>query len=171
MWWCSSSSVISGFRISEESAFNWDFLTQEIHWTECYANRNWSQIRTFATKSLIWLVKQALVSTTAGCRATKKLYLWPYKIHPHWSNWRWQLWEKNVFFVPRFCLQYTGSPWLITCFFTVEAYFHWSGWISAQNDRCWSGINGMQDLEVPIHSQKIDVWCAFTASQIVGPTF
>jgi hypothetical protein len=33
----------------------------------------------------------------------------------------------------------------------------------------WSSINPRQTFEVPLHDQKIGVWCAITASRIVGP--
>jgi hypothetical protein len=49
-------------------------------------------------------------------------------------------------------------------FFTDEAWFHLSGYISAQNNRYWSSINPRQTFEVPLHNQKIGVWCAITAS-------
>jgi hypothetical protein len=35
----------------------------------------------------------------------------------------------------------------------------------------WSSINQRQTFEVPLHDQKIGVWCARTASRIVGPLF
>jgi hypothetical protein len=66
---------------------------------------------------------------------------------------------------------YTRLPSFNTCFFTDEACFHRSGCISAQKDGRWSGVNLRQVFEVPVHSQKIDVWCAITATHIIGPTF
>jgi hypothetical protein len=56
-------------------------------------------------------------------------------------------------------------------FFTDEAWFHLSGYINAQNNRYWSSINLKQTFEVPLHDQKISVWCAITDSRIVGPIF
>jgi hypothetical protein len=55
--------------------------------------------------------------------------------------------------------------------FTDEAWFHLRGYISAQNNRYWCSINPKQTFEVPLHDQKIGVWCAITASRIVGPIF
>jgi hypothetical protein len=51
-------------------------------------------------------------------------------------------------------------------FFTDQAWFHLSGYINAQNNRYWSSINPRQTFD-----QKIGVWCAITASRIVGPIF
>jgi hypothetical protein len=56
-------------------------------------------------------------------------------------------------------------------FFTVEAWFHLSGYINAQNNRYWSSINSKQTFEVSLHDQKIGVWSAITASRIVRPIF
>jgi hypothetical protein len=56
-------------------------------------------------------------------------------------------------------------------FFTDEAWFHLSGYISAQNSRYWSSINPRQMFEVPLRDQKIGMCCAITASRIVGPIF
>jgi hypothetical protein len=56
-------------------------------------------------------------------------------------------------------------------FFTDEAWFHLNGYINAQNKRYWSSINPKQTFDVPLHDQKICVWCAITASRIVGPIF
>jgi hypothetical protein len=56
-------------------------------------------------------------------------------------------------------------------FFTDEAWFYLSGYIIVQNNRYWSSINPRQTFEVPLHDQKIGVWCAITASRIVGPIF
>jgi hypothetical protein len=56
-------------------------------------------------------------------------------------------------------------------FFTDKPWFHLSGYINAQNNRYWSSINPRQTFEVSLHDQKIFVWCARTASRIVGPEF
>jgi hypothetical protein len=56
-------------------------------------------------------------------------------------------------------------------FFTDEAWFHLSGYINAQNNRCWSSINPKQTFKVPLHDQKIGAWRAITASLIAGSIF
>jgi hypothetical protein len=55
--------------------------------------------------------------------------------------------------------------------FTDEAWFHLSGYANAQNNRYWSSIHPRQTSEVPLPNQKISVWCAIAATQIVGPIF
>jgi hypothetical protein len=44
-------------------------------------------------------------------------------------------------------------------FFIGEAWFHLSEYINAQN-RYWSSIKSRKAFEVPLHNQKIGVWCA-----------
>jgi hypothetical protein len=122
-------------------------------------------------KSLAWLAQQAQVSKTTAWRATKNLHLRPYKItqvqvieegdygrRTHFCNWILQAVHDGVL-----------DPKL--AFFTDEAWFHLSGDINAQNNRYWSSINPRQTFEVPLHDQKTGVWCAITASWIVGPIF
>jgi hypothetical protein len=67
----------------------------------------------------------------------------------------------------------TGNGFLVPklTFFIDEAWFHLSGYINAQNNRYWSSINPKQTFELLLHDQKIGVWCATTASRIVGPIF
>jgi hypothetical protein len=121
-------------------------------------------------KSLARLAQQAQVSKTAW-RATKNLHLQPYKItqvhvteegdygrRTHFCNWFLQAVHDSVL-DPKFT------------FFTVEAWFHLSGYINAQNNRYWSSINPRQTFKVALHDQKIGVWCAITASRNVGTIF
>jgi hypothetical protein len=50
-------------------------------------------------------------------------------------------------------------------FMSSEAWFH------SQNTRYWSAENPHNLHQVPLHDQKIGVWCAVSASRIIGPTF
>jgi hypothetical protein len=111
------------------------------------------------------------ISKKTAWRATKNLHLRPYKItqvqvieecnygrRKHFCNWFLQAVHNSVL-----------EPKLT--FYTDEAWFHLSGYINAQNNRYWSSINLKQTFEMPLQDQKIGVWCAITASQIVGPVF
>jgi hypothetical protein len=122
-------------------------------------------------KSLARLAQQAQVLKTTAWKAIKNLHLWPYKItqvqvieesdygrRMHFCNWFLQAVHDGIL-----------DPKLT--FFTDEAWFHLSWYINAQNNRYWSSINPRQTFEVPLHDQKIGVWCAITASRIVGPIF
>ncbi|GBL91711.1 hypothetical protein AVEN_210653-1 [Araneus ventricosus] len=60
-------------------------------------------------------------------------------------------------------------PWNI--FWTDQAYFHLQGPVNTQNCRIWARENPSQMQPLPLHSQKITVWCGFTAAFIVGHFF
>ncbi|GBL90008.1 hypothetical protein AVEN_178406-1 [Araneus ventricosus] len=54
---------------------------------------------------------------------------------------------------------------------TDEAHFHLQGSVNTQNCRIWARQNPFQMQPLPLHSQKVTVWCEFTAAFIVGPFF
>ena len=56
-------------------------------------------------------------------------------------------------------------------FFTDEAWFNLSGYVNSQNNRHWGAENPHVTFEIPLHDQKIGVWCAISARRIVGPIF
>ncbi|GBM17472.1 hypothetical protein AVEN_193766-1 [Araneus ventricosus] len=56
-------------------------------------------------------------------------------------------------------------------FWTDEAYFHVHGHGNTRNCRIWAMENLSGHQPVPLHSEKVTVWCGFTASFIVGPSF
>ncbi|GBN84402.1 hypothetical protein AVEN_180566-1 [Araneus ventricosus] len=58
-------------------------------------------------------------------------------------------------------------PWNILC--ANEAHFHLQGFVNTQNCRIWANANSFQMQPLPLHSQKVTVWCGFTAVFIVGP--
>lgn len=55
--------------------------------------------------------------------------------------------------------------------FSDEAHFHLSGAVNKQNCRYWAPENPRQKHERPLHSPKVTVWCAMSASGIIGPYF
>ncbi|GBM04510.1 hypothetical protein AVEN_197911-1 [Araneus ventricosus] len=60
-------------------------------------------------------------------------------------------------------------PWSIL--WTDEAHFHLQGSVNTKNCRIWARENPFQMQPLPLHSQKVTVWCGFTATFIVGPFF
>ena len=56
-------------------------------------------------------------------------------------------------------------------FFSDEAWFHLTGYINSQNNRYWSTDNPHQLHEVPLHDQKVGVWCAISRTRLIGPIF
>ena len=56
-------------------------------------------------------------------------------------------------------------------FFSDEATFYLSGRVHKQNCRIWGYENPNEIQEVPLHSPKINVWCAMSSNCIIGPYF
>jgi hypothetical protein len=56
-------------------------------------------------------------------------------------------------------------------YFTDEVGFHFSEYMSFQNSGCWSITNPRQNSEVPLHDQKICVWCDIISTRIVQILF
>lgn len=56
-------------------------------------------------------------------------------------------------------------------FFSDEAHFHIGGYVNKQNFRYWDVQNPRQLHQEPLHKPKVTVWCAISASAIIGPYF
>jgi hypothetical protein len=56
-------------------------------------------------------------------------------------------------------------------FITDEAYSRLSGYVSSQKTRIWSDENPYAVQQIPLHSIKTPVWCAVSATRIIGPVF
>ena len=52
-----------------------------------------------------------------------------------------------------------------------EAHFQLCGSVNKQNMRYWSDVNPLELHQKPLHSQKVTVWCGFSAFGIIGPYF
>lgn len=55
--------------------------------------------------------------------------------------------------------------------FSDEAHFHLNGVVNKQNSRIWGDENPHAIQELPLHPQKVTVWCAIWAGGIIGPYF
>lgn len=55
--------------------------------------------------------------------------------------------------------------------FSDEANFHLDGYVNKHNARYWSANNPRQKHSKQLHSKKVTVWCAMSASGIIGPYF
>lgn len=118
--------------------------------------------------------RQALalnISNRSYRRILKDLHFHPYKI---------QVVQKLLpqDFVTRvdFCEAFEGlfaeNPEILNCLLmSDEAHFHLSGYVNKQNFRYWATENPQQLHELPLHSDKVTVWCAVSAFGIFGPFF
>ena len=52
-----------------------------------------------------------------------------------------------------------------------EAYFHLSGHVNKQNSRFWGSESSQIIHETSLHPQKITVWCAIHAKNVIGLYF
>ncbi|GFW06825.1 uncharacterized protein TNCV_3289251 [Trichonephila clavipes] len=55
--------------------------------------------------------------------------------------------------------------------FSDEAHFWLNGYVNKQNCRIWSEANPQVYVETPLHPEKLTVWCALWAGDIIGPYF
>lgn len=55
--------------------------------------------------------------------------------------------------------------------FSDEAHFHLNGYVNTQNCRIWGAENPHAIQELPMHPEKVTVWCAMWAGKIIGPYF
>ncbi|GFW21270.1 integrase catalytic domain-containing protein [Trichonephila clavipes] len=51
------------------------------------------------------------------------------------------------------------------------AHFWLNGYVNKQNCRIWSEANSQVYVEMPLHPEKLTVWCALWAGGIIGPYF
>ncbi|GFU13004.1 DUF4817 domain-containing protein [Trichonephila clavipes] len=54
--------------------------------------------------------------------------------------------------------------------FSDEAHFWLNGYVNKQNCRIWSEANPQENVETPLHPEKMTVWCALWAGGIIGPS-
>ncbi|GFU84225.1 putative transposable element [Trichonephila clavipes] len=51
--------------------------------------------------------------------------------------------------------------------FSHEAHFLLNGYVNKQNCRIWSEANPQVYVEIPLHPEKLTVWCALCAGGIL----
>ena len=55
--------------------------------------------------------------------------------------------------------------------FSDEAHFWLNGYVNKQNYRIWSEGNPQVYVNTPLHAEKLTVWCALCAGEIIGLYF
>jgi hypothetical protein len=53
----------------------------------------------------------------------------------------------------------------------IEAHFWLNGYVNKQNCRFWSEYQPEALQELPMHPEKVTVWCGLWAGGIIGPYF
>ncbi|GFS48265.1 uncharacterized protein TNCV_2296521 [Trichonephila clavipes] len=101
----------------------------------------------------------------------KVVHFFPYKIRHNqqlMANDR----EKRLTFALTFLARveaHASWPWKIL--WSDEAHFHLSGTVNTHNCLILDTENPRTFQENPLHSPKVTVWCGFTATFILGPSF
>jgi hypothetical protein len=124
-------------------------------------------------KSLRQLSQQVhLPMSTVHKILKSKLHFRPYRLtdvsqlheRDYQSRLNYCMWFQNF-------ISEQGDEILDLTFFTDEAWFHLSGYVNSQNNRLWSSENPHELYQVPLHDQKVGVWCAISRMRIIGPIF
>ena len=55
--------------------------------------------------------------------------------------------------------------------FSDEAHFWLNGYVNKQNCRFWSEDQSESLQKLPMHPEKVTVWCGLWAAGIIGPYF
>jgi hypothetical protein len=63
----------------------------------------------------------------------------------------------------------SGGDIMDVTFFTNEACFHLSGYISSQNSCVWSATNLHEIKDTPVHDQEVGVWCVISQNWVIDP--
>jgi hypothetical protein len=107
----------------------------------------------------------------SALNATILLKLWPYKITVVHA-----LKEHDLVVRINTCNWFLQSvhdgeinPQLV--FISNEAWSSLHGELNSQNKWYWSAENPRLIHELPLHYEKIGVWCAISAHRITGPIF
>ena len=123
------------------------------------------------TKSLRRLSQEAGISyETAHAAVRKNKGLYPYRI-----SCQHELKDTDFKKRLQYCLLFKRNlneeDVLEKTFFSDEAWFDLSGYVSSQNSRVWFSENPHKFVEKPLHSIKVGVWCAMSRRPITGPIF
>ena len=110
--------------------------------------------------------------TTAHKALRQELRLFPYNVMAVHELQSFDA-EKRIAYCRWFksLIARRGDDFLHNVFFFDEVWFHLNGHVNSQNSRVWSSGNLHILHERPLHSEKIGVWVAMSATRIVGPIF
>ena len=95
------------------------------------------------------------------------LHLKPYKFNV-WQKLEID-YQKRVDFAQWFLSLALDAKFRFIC--SEEAYFYLTLTVNKQNQRIWSELQPNEGVEIPLHDEKILVWCAISATKIYGVYF
>ena len=97
-----------------------------------------------------------------------ELHLKPYK-YQMCQKLRLPDYAKRLEFAQWFLSRPSNTPNYFIC--SDEAYFYLTESSNKQNNRIWCKSRPDYRIEVPLHSEKIHVFCAISANKIFGPFY
>lgn len=100
----------------------------------------------------------------------KKLFLHPYKIQICQKLQPGDF-DRRVQFCEWLLQKLEDPDFLGGLIMSDEAHFSLSGYVNKQNMRFWAKENPMEIKDVPLHSERVTVWCGFMEGCIIGPYF
>ena len=136
-------------------------MIEEVH--DVVQNQPQSSVRAVATAC-------SIPKTTAHRIMKEYLLLKPYKV-----QFVQQLYEEDL--QDRIDMCKTLIPMLQdknieeNIFFSDEATFYLNGLVNKHNVRYWSEDNPHETIETAMKSPKLNVWCAMSKNQLIGPFF
>lgn len=68
-------------------------------------------------------------------------------------------------------LQYDNPSFISNIWYSDECHFHLSGHVNRRSNRFLGFQRPEEVQEIPLHSEKVTVWCAVSGRGIIGPYF
>ena len=106
--------------------------------------------------------------STARNIVIDELHLRPYK-YQMCHKLKDSDYPKRVEFARWYLSRPSDTPKYFIC--SDEAYFYLTESINKQNNRMWCESRPTNWIEIPLHDEKIHVWCAISANRIFGPFY
>lgn len=123
------------------------------------------------TSTLAMINEQTKLSrSTISRRISADIGMYPYKIQTHQELYEDDL-DRRVETAQTLLplLQDPVNQGFIYC--SDECTFYVSGYVNKQNSRYWDYEKPDIVQQVPLHSPKVNVWCAISSKSIIGPYF
>ena len=105
--------------------------------------------------------------STARNIVINELHLKPYK-YRMCHKLKDSDYPKRVEFARWYLSRPSDTPKYFICSDSDEAYFYLTESINKQNNRMWCESRPTNWIEIPLHDEKIHVWCAISANRILG---
>ena len=107
---------------------------------------------------------------TISRRIKNDIGMFPYKIQIHQELQEYDF-DRRVEMAEVLLPVLRNKAYEDLIFYSDEATFYLSGRVHKQNCRIWDYENPHEFQQEPLHSEKVNVWCAMSSRWIIGPYF